>query len=81
MANLSNNTIFLNIKKDSTVTYIVKNSSSKDKLKSYLKSTGIDPIHVIIVDNKIEPLLNGEEIGYRMEAPTIIKKDKNGRIL
>lgn len=58
----------------------MKNTSSKDKLKIYLRLTGIDTEHVILIDPKISPKLKSGEIGYRLGLATKITKDKNGTI-
>lgn len=58
---------------DFTVTYIVKNTSSKKKLQAYLKEHDLDPLHRIFVDSGIT--LKGEEIGFKLEAPIVIRKD------
>lgn len=80
MSNLTINKLLM-AKESLTVTYVVKNSSSRDKLKAYLKATGVDPLHRIYIDASIEGNLKAGEIGYRLEAPALVKKDKNGRII
>lgn len=72
MNNLSLNYLLL-VRDSFAVTYIVKDYSSKQKLKAYLKENDIDPLHKIVIYPKLG--LEGNDIGYRLEAPIMIEKN------